>query len=70
MAASITVFINGKTKILNSPCTLQQALDQWGYKEGPFAVAINHRVIQRDSYIIEMLQQGDEIDLLYPMQGG
>ncbi len=70
MVVSITVSINGKMKKLTAPCPLQQALEQWGYKDGPFAVAINHRVIQRDSYVTTTLQQGDEIDLLYPMQGG
>lgn len=70
MELSITVSINGERKSLQAPCTLEQALQQWRYENGPFAVAINHCVVQRDHYTTTTLAQGDEIDVLYPLQGG
>lgn len=39
-------------------------------KEGPFAVAINKEFVPQADYKSTILRNGDELELVIPMQGG
>lgn len=64
------VLINGENKSLEQT-TLSDALIAWGYTlDMPMAVAVNYAVIPNTCYADVLLQHGDEIEILMPMQGG
>ena len=66
----ITIYLNSK-KISCSPSSnLYEVLYQEGYQSGYFAVAVNRQFVSRSSWSTVILNEGDQIDLVSPMQGG
>lgn len=65
----MTILLNGESQALAEPAPLQQLLDHWGYVKG-FAVAVNGGFVPRSSYGQTLIQNGDEVEILTPMQGG
>ena len=49
---------------------LADALKEWGYHEGPYAVAINLTFIPKSKYHTTLLNHNDHIEIVEPMQGG
>ena len=68
---TITLSINHE-KNLEFPAgvSLQEALIANGHTQGHFAVAVNKTFIPKSQYAHTLLQAGDQIDVLAPMQGG
>ena len=66
----INVLLNGENAELPVELSLAQAIVQWGYSEGPFAVALNERFVARSDYAGTVLSNGDHIDIVSPIQGG
>ena len=65
------VTVNGEVRTLSKPCTLAEALREWGYhQEMPIAVAVNYQVIAKQKHAQFILEIGQVIDILMPMQGG
>lgn len=64
------ITINGKTKAFKTPISIDEALDIEGYKGKLVAVAVNGNFIPKAQYSVSRLQDGDEIDIVSPMQGG
>lgn len=66
----ISIYLNS-TKISCSPSAkLDEVLNAQGYQSGYFAVAVNRQFISRTSYSSVVLNDGDQIDIVTPMQGG
>ncbi|MDQ9091836.1 MULTISPECIES: sulfur carrier protein ThiS [Pseudoalteromonas] len=63
------ITINGESFELVNTANLTQALQQFAAKE-PFAVAINGQFIPRSQCDTHLLNEGDSIELLSPIQGG
>ncbi|MGS0497924.1 sulfur carrier protein ThiS [Pseudoalteromonas mariniglutinosa] len=63
------ITINGESFELVNTSNLTQALQQFAAKE-PFAVAINGQFIPRSQCDTHLLNEGDSIELLSPIQGG
>ncbi len=66
----LRIKLNGEQKTLDEQDSLQGALSLWGYEQGGFAVAINGEFGPRHHYSEARLQDGDEVEIVAPMQGG
>ena len=70
----IELWLNNRKCVLTHATTLNDALIEWeksGLVHGSaFAIAINTIFVPRSSYTDTLLENGDRIDLVVPMQGG
>jgi sulfur carrier protein len=66
----IKILFNAIEMIFAETMTLQQVLDANGFNAGYFAIAINRQFIPRSAYANTHLNDGDQIDVVTPMQGG
>lgn len=66
----MTIIINGQKKNFEAPLNLYDCLAQEGFIEMMIAVARNANFIPRGDYLTTYLKDGDEIEILAPMQGG
>ena len=65
----IAVRINGEPASLADGSTLAAALAGRGV-DGSFAVAVNEEFVPRSRYAACILRDGDDIEVVAPMQGG
>ncbi|WP_235424714.1 sulfur carrier protein ThiS [Ehrlichia minasensis] len=67
----ITIVINQKEMVFEPGITLSQILNICSYDTNlPFAVAVNRSLVIRSKYSSTYLNNGDVVDIVYPMQGG
>jgi sulfur carrier protein len=66
----IKVSVNGEIKELNEGLNVTQMLEALAYKTKGFAVAINTTFVSIKAYDETIIQDGDTIDILAPVQGG
>jgi len=66
----IALFLNGQPKKVAIGSTLAQAIAVWEYTESNFAAAVNQQFVPRSHYHKTVLNDGDHIDVIAPMQGG
>ncbi len=69
MKVSMKITINGQHFELADSTNVAQGLTQFAAKE-PFAVALNGQFIPRSQCDTTLLNEGDSIELLSPIQGG
>ncbi|WP_310603176.1 sulfur carrier protein ThiS [Anaerosporobacter sp.] len=62
--------LNGKEVTLNNPTTLQQLIEEQGYVLTQIAVEKNGEIIPKSIYGQEMVQDGDEIEVVTFVGGG
>ncbi|MBD3611290.1 MAG: sulfur carrier protein ThiS [Hydrogenovibrio crunogenus] len=67
---TITVQINDEIKAIPASLSLTDLLNQLGYQEHNFAVAINDAFVPRSQYETTPIQTDDRIEIVAPMQGG
>lgn len=67
---STTISLNGKSRILEKPLTVSEALANWGYVPEKVAVAINETFVPRSAYPQRTIRPGDRVDVLVAVQGG
>lgn len=67
---TIQVELNGERTTLDASITLDQAVARWSSGDTAVAVAVNRQFVPRSRYAEVRLQDGDEVELLSPMQGG
>lgn len=66
----MTISVNGEKKTFEvKSMSVQELLERLGYKEG-FAVALNMTFVLNTTYNETMIKDGDELDILAPVQGG
>ncbi len=65
----MTITLNGEPQFLSDRRSLDQLLEKWGYNKG-IAVAVNGAFVPRSSYSEKVVNDGDAIEILAPMQGG
>lgn len=68
--STITVELNGETKDVELNFNLAQAIIEWNLSAQQFAIAVNENFIPQSQYANTILQSGDRVELLVPMQGG
>ena len=66
----IKVSINGQIQSIDLNITLKQLLVNLNYTTNSFAVAINTTFVPLDKYNTTIINDGDTIDILAPVQGG
>lgn len=64
------IILNGKEKNISLSMTLSAFIDELSYVPGTFAVAVNEVFIHRCEYASRIIQAGDRIEIVMPMQGG
>lgn len=66
----ISILFNGESKTLQNELPLSQAIESLELAGNSFAIAINENFIPKSNYNSTILQDGDQVELLVPMQGG
>ena len=66
----IKVSVNGEIKELDENLNINQLIAALNYKTKGFAVAVNTTFVSIKSYEETIIQDGDTIDILAPVQGG
>jgi len=66
----IKVSVNGQIQSIDLNITLKQLLINLNYTTNSFAVAINTTFVPLDKYNTTIINDGDTIDILAPVQGG
>jgi sulfur carrier protein len=66
----IKVSVNGQMQSIDLNITLKQLLVNLNYTTNSFAVAINTTFVPLDKYNTTIINDGDTIDILAPVQGG
>lgn len=66
----LTIYLNDQAHTWPQPITLADFLTQHGYDHGHFAVALNRQFLPRVQHSHTLLQSGDTVDIITPMQGG
>jgi sulfur carrier protein len=66
----IKVSVNGQIQSIDLNITLKQLLVNLNYTTNSFAVAINTTFVPLDKYHTTIINDGDTIDILAPVQGG
>jgi len=68
--STITVELNGEAKTVSPDITIENAIVEWDLSGQQFAIALNENFIPQSQYANTLLQAGDRVELLIPMQGG
>lgn len=66
----IKVSINGEIKEVSENLNVKELIKALNYKTKSFAVAVNTTFVAIDSYSKTIINDGDTIDILAPVQGG
>ena len=66
----IKVSVNGEIKELEENLNIKQLIEALDYKTKGFAVAINTTFVSIKNYEQTIINDGDTIDILAPVQGG
>lgn len=65
----ITIRINGEAQTLNDTVSVAALLERRGQKAG-VAIAINGEFVPRSQHGARILREGDDVEIVAPMQGG
>ena len=66
----IKISVNGEVKEIEAGLNVTQLIEALNYKQKGFAVAINTTFVSIKSYEETIINDGDTIDILAPVQGG
>ena len=64
------ILLNDNEQLIDEATALSSLLKAHGNNEGAFAIAVNDTFIPRSDYESTILNDGDRVELLIPMQGG
>ncbi|NKB23305.1 MAG: sulfur carrier protein ThiS [Kiritimatiellae bacterium] len=64
------IVINGKSYESEENQTVQKMIETYGYDQTSIAVAVNQEFVPRVDYGKKIVSEGDEIEIVAPMQGG
>jgi len=66
----IKISVNGEIKELEENLNISQLITALDYKQKGFAIAVNTTFVSIKSYEKTIINDGDTIDILAPVQGG
>ena len=66
----ITLTINGEPHNLPAALPLKALLDSLDNLPESYAIAVNTAFVPRSAYADTTIDEGDQVELLVPMQGG
>ena len=64
------VLANGEPHELENALTLAELLLRLGYRQQHIAVAVNRTFVPRQAHDTHPIREGDEVEIVAPMQGG
>lgn len=64
------ITLNGEEQALKNQATIETLLKENGYDGKLVAVAINNEFAPKTSYATTIINDGDAIEIVAPMQGG
>ena len=62
--------LNGESRSLPAPQTLQQLLESEGLAERRVAVEVNGDIIPRSRHLTHLLNDGDRVEIVHALGGG
>ena len=62
--------VNGEDLTYDDPATVAALLQRLGHDPAAVAVAVNLTFVPRREYATKVLNAGDDIEIVAPMQGG
>ena len=66
----ITIYINGKKKLVNFDCSLLDILEEFNIKSNFVAIEVNKEVIPKSKYSTKKILKDDNIEILQMIGGG
>ena len=66
----IKVSVNGEVKEISEELNVNELIEELGYETKGFAVAVNTTFVAISAYENTIIEDGDMIDILAPVQGG
>lgn len=66
----MNIVVNGKLTPLEHSHTIADALQELGYEDSYFAVALNEEFVPKTEYQKTPLQENDRLEVLSPIRGG
>lgn len=66
----IKISVNGEIQEVSENLNVKELIEALEYKTPGFAVAVNTTFVAIDSYEQTIINDGDTIDILAPVQGG
>lgn len=66
----IRIQLNGHSKALDEPLTVERLMGLLKINSSMIAVAVNYDVLPRSEFPSKKIKDGDKIDILKPTQGG
>ncbi len=66
----IKVSVNGEIKELEANLNIKQLIELLNYRQKGFAIAVNTTFVSIKAYEETIINDGDTIDILAPVQGG
>ncbi len=66
----IKVSVNGEMKEIEKNLNIKQLIEVLEYKQQGFAIAVNTTFVSIKKYEQTIVNDGDTIDILAPVQGG
>ena len=66
----IQISVNGEMKEIQDSLNIKEMIEALDYKVKGFAVAVNTTFVPIAKYGETMINEGDTIDILAPVQGG
>jgi sulfur carrier protein len=64
------VILNGESREVPDRVSVKELLEQLGYQIQGRAVAVNRAFVPRSRHAQHRLHEGDEVEVVAPMQGG
>ena len=64
------VQLNGTDKCVPKESNLLAAIECWQLSQKTFAIAVNKQFVPKSMYQQTVLSEGDQVELVIPMQGG
>ena len=66
----MNVILNGTPQPCTDGCTVAQLLESSGFAQRRVAVEVNLRVIPRSRHAMEILRDGDRVEIVHAIGGG
>ncbi len=66
----IKISVNGEIKEVEADLNIKQLIEALNYQQKGFAVAVNTTFVSIKAYEETIINDGDTIDILAPVQGG
>ena len=64
------IIVNGEARDLARETCIADLLKQLGYAQTSVAVALNQDFVSRTAYGATVIKDGDELEIVAPIQGG